>query len=62
MASRDAMKPVKKRDVLLENLTLADARKRIEEFRHLKPVDAKSRTTPAPAGNATKGATPKGKR
>jgi hypothetical protein len=56
------MKPEKKRNLLLENLTLADARKRIEEFRHLKPVDPKSETTPAPAGNAAKGAAPKGKR
>jgi hypothetical protein len=56
------MKPEKKRNVLLENLTMADARKRIEEFRHLKPVDAKSRITPAPAGNAAKGGPPKGKR
>jgi hypothetical protein len=56
------MKPVKKRDALLENLTLADARKRVEEFRHLKPVDPKSETTPAPSGNAAKKVTPKGKR
>ena len=56
------MKPEKKRNVLLENLTLADARKRIEEFRHLKPVDAKSGTAPAPARNNAKGATPKEKR
>jgi hypothetical protein len=56
------MKPVKKRNALLENLTLADARKRIEEFRHLKPVDAKSGMTPAPAGNAAKHVTPKEKR
>ena len=56
------MKPEKKRNLLLENLTLADARKRIEEFRHLKPVDPKSGTAAPPAGNATKGATQKGKR
>jgi hypothetical protein len=56
------MKPVKKRDALLENLTLADARQRVEEFRHLKPVEPKSKTTPAPSGNAAKNATPKGKR
>jgi hypothetical protein len=56
------MKPEKKQDALLEKLTLADARKRIDEFRHLKPIEPKSGGAPAPPHNNPKDASPKGKR
>jgi hypothetical protein len=56
------MKHEKKQDALLERLTLADARKRIEEFRHLKPIEPKSGGVPAPPHNNPKDASPKGKR
>ena len=36
------MKHEKKPDALLEKLTLAEARERIDEFRHVKPVEARS--------------------
>lgn len=38
----------KKPDALLEKLTLAEVRKRIEEFRHVKPIAGKSGSAPAP--------------
>jgi len=56
------MKQEKKRDALLEKLTLADARKRIEEFRDLKPIGAKSGSAPAPPLRKATGSSPKGKR
>ena len=56
------MKYGKKQDALLEKLTLADARKRIEEFRHVKPVEAKSGVAPAPPQRSAKGSAPRGKR
>ena len=56
------MKSEKKQNVPLERLTLADARKRVEEFRYLKPIDAKSGTASAPPQKDAKGSSPKGKR
>ena len=56
------MKQEKKRDALLEKLTLADARKRIEEFRALKPIGGKSGSAPAPPVSKATGSSPKGKR
>jgi len=56
------MKYEKKQNVLLEKLTLADARKRIEEFRYLKPIEGKSGAVPAPPPIKSKGSSPKGKR
>jgi len=56
------MKSEKKQDVLLEKLTLANARKRVEEFRYLKPTEPKSGVAPAPPPNKSKGSSPKGKR
>jgi hypothetical protein len=56
------MKKEKRQDALLEKLTLADARKRVEEFRYLKPIDAKRGVAQAPAPNKSTGSTPKGKR
>jgi hypothetical protein len=52
----------RKVDALLEKLTLADARKRIEEFRYLKPIEGKSGAAPAPLPDKSKGSSPKGKR
>jgi len=56
------MKSENKQDVLLEKLTLANARKRVEEFRYLKPTEPKSGVAPAPPPNKSKGSSPKGKR
>jgi len=56
------MKQEKTQNALLEKLTLADARKRVEEFRYLKPIDAKSGTASAPAQKDAKVSSPKGKR
>ena len=56
------MKQEKRHNVLLEKLTLAEARKRIEEFRYLKPIEAKSGVAPAPPPNQSQGSSPKGKR
>ena len=56
------MKHEKKQDALLEKLTLADARKRVEEFRHVKPIEGKNGSTPAPLHDKAKGSSPKGKR
>jgi len=56
------MRREKKQDALLEKLTLADARKRIDEFRHLKPIEGKSGSTSAPSPHDRKSASPKGKR
>ena len=55
------MKYAKKQDALLEKLTLAEARKRIEEFRQVKPVEGKSGSAAAPAPNA-KGSAATGKK
>ena len=56
------MKYEKKHNVLLEKLTLADARKRIEEFRYLKPIEGKSGAVPAPPPKKSKRSSPRGKR
>ena len=56
------MKYEKKQNVLLEKLTLADARKRIEEFSYLKPIEGKSGVAPAPRPHKSKRSSPKGKR
>jgi hypothetical protein len=55
------MKSEKKQNALLEKLTLADASVRIEEFRHLKPIEGKRGGAAAPAQRSTKGSAPKGK-
>ncbi len=51
------MKQEKRQAALLEKLTLVDARKRVEEFRYLKPIDAKSGAAPAPPQKDAKGRT-----
>lgn len=56
------MKYGKKNDALLEKLTLAQARKRIEEFRHLKPIEARSGVAPAPPQRRAKRSASTGKR
>jgi hypothetical protein len=56
------MRPEKRQNALLEKLTLADARNRIEEFRYLKPIEGKSGTVPAPPPSKSKGSSPKRKR
>jgi len=56
------MKHEKKHDALLEKLTLADARKRIEAFKYLKPIEGKRGGAAAPPRNDAKGSPPKGKR
>jgi len=56
------MKHEKKQDALLQKLTLADARKRIEEFRHVKPIEGKSGSAPAPPRRDAKGSRPRGQR
>jgi hypothetical protein len=54
------MKNEKKPDAWLEKLTLADARKRIEEFEHVKQIEGKRGGAAAPPRNDAKGS-PKGK-
>jgi hypothetical protein len=56
------MKYEKKQNVLVEKLTLADARKRIEEFRHVKPIEGKRGVAAALPLNNPKGSAPKRKR
>jgi hypothetical protein len=56
------MKPEKKDNALLKKLTLADARKRIEEFRHLTPVEGKAGSAPAPSHDSTKRSAGTGKK
>jgi hypothetical protein len=56
------MRQEKRQNVLLEKLTLADARKRIEEFKYLKPIEGKSGVAPAPPPIKSKSRSPKGKR
>ena len=56
------MKPDKKYNALLEKLTLAEVRQRIDEFRHVKPVEAKSGVAPAPPPRRAKASAPRGKR
>jgi hypothetical protein len=56
------MKPEKKHNALLEKLTLSEARKRIEEFRHVKPIEGKSGSAPVPPHDSAKGSAPTGKR
>jgi hypothetical protein len=55
------MKYEKKHNVLLEKLTLAEASRRIEEFRHVKPIEGKRGTAAAPPRSNPKGSAPKGK-
>jgi hypothetical protein len=56
------MRQEKRQNALLEKLTLADARKRIQEFGYLKPIEGKSGAVPAPPPNKSKGSSRKGKR
>jgi hypothetical protein len=56
------MKYEKKQNVLLERLTLAEARKRVAEFRHVKPIEGKSGSAPAPPRERAKGSAAAGKR
>jgi hypothetical protein len=55
------MKHEKKQDAWLEKLTLADARKRVDEFKHVKQIAGKPRGAAAPPRNDAKGSPPKGK-
>jgi hypothetical protein len=56
------MKQEKRHNVLLEKLTLAEARERVEEFKDLKPIDGKSGVTAATPPTKAKGSARKGKR
>jgi hypothetical protein len=44
-----------------EKLTLAEARKRIDEFKHLKKMEGKSGGAAVPPGHHTRVSAPKGK-
>lgn len=55
------MKYENKQSVWLEKLTLADARKGVEEFRHLKRIDGKRGAAAAPPRSRAKGSPPKRK-
>ena len=56
------MKQEKRHNVLLEKLTLTEARERVEEFKYLKPIDGKSGVRAAPPPTKAKGSARKGKR
>jgi hypothetical protein len=57
----DPMKHEKKQNASLEKLTVAEARKRIDEFKHLKPIEGKRGGAAAPPHDHAKGLPPKGK-
>jgi hypothetical protein len=55
------MKPEKKPNAALEKLTLADARKRIAEFKHLKPIEGKRGGAAVRPPKDAQGPAPKGR-